>query len=122
MYSYKLTKQQTSINFMVFLAFVFFIYLCSFVTPLKALRTVSKIDGKKRVVIVGGGVGGLAVASRIAASSSRSKPNDSRNDDDSVVEVLLLEKNSEEMAGGRCGSFDRVINGKGTFRHERGPS
>jgi phytoene desaturase (3,4-didehydrolycopene-forming) len=60
----------------------------------------------RRVVVVGGGVGGLAVASRIAASSKG-------------VKVTVLEKNG--FAGGRCGSFE-VVTGKGTFRHERGPS
>jgi phytoene desaturase (3,4-didehydrolycopene-forming) len=60
----------------------------------------------RRVVVVGGGVGGLAVASRIAASSKG-------------VKVTVLEKNG--FAGGRCGSF-KVVTGKGTFRHERGPS
>jgi phytoene desaturase (3,4-didehydrolycopene-forming) len=60
----------------------------------------------RRVVVVGGGVGGLAVASRIAASSKG-------------VQVAVFEKNA--YAGGRCGSFE-VVTGKGTFRHERGPS
>jgi phytoene desaturase (3,4-didehydrolycopene-forming) len=58
------------------------------------------------VVVVGGGVGGLAVASRIAASFKG-------------VKVTVMEKNG--FAGGRCGSFE-VVTGKGTFRHERGPS
>ena len=61
-----------------------------------------------RVVVVGGGVGGLAVASRIVASYN------------GACHVTILEKN--ERVGGRCGSFERVVDKYGTFRHERGPS
>ena len=62
---------------------------------------------EQRVVIVGGGVGGLAVASRIASTLP-------------TASVTILEKNSQ--IGGRCGSFDRKVDGVGVFRHERGPS
>ena len=61
------------------------------------------------VVVVGGGVGGLAIASRIASA-------------DKSCKVTLLEKNSRDMLGGRCGSFDVTVPKYGTFRHERGPS
>jgi phytoene dehydrogenase-like protein len=61
-----------------------------------------------RIVVVGGGVGGLAVASRIVASYN------------GACLVTILEKN--ERVGGRCGSFERVVDEYGTFRHERGPS
>lgn len=61
------------------------------------------------VVVVGGGVGGLAIASRIAST-------------DKSCKVTLLEKNSRDMLGGRCGSFDVTVPKYGTFRHERGPS
>mmetsp|Transcript_9599 Transcript_9599/g.20361 ORF Transcript_9599/g.20361 Transcript_9599/m.20361 type:complete len:636 (+) Transcript_9599:42-1949(+) len=64
--------------------------------------------GQQHVVVVGGGVGGLAIASRIAST-------------DKSCKVTLLEKNSRDMLGGRCGSFD-VSTKYGTFRHERGPS
>ncbi len=61
----------------------------------------------QRVVVVGGGVGGLAVAARIAASNK-------------ACNVTILEKN--DLVGGRCGSVDILLRGKGTFRHDRGPS
>jgi phytoene dehydrogenase-like protein len=64
---------------------------------------------RRNVVVVGGGVGGLAVASRIASSSKGGS-----------VKVTVMEKNG--FAGGRCGSFETVVTGLGTFRHERGPS
>lgn len=67
-------------------------------------------DDRATVVVVGSGVGGLSVSSRIAASKEVN------------AKVIVLEKNSKDMTGGRCGSFDRVVEGYGTFRHERGPS
>jgi phytoene desaturase (3,4-didehydrolycopene-forming) len=73
----------------------------------KCRSLLSALHGTKQVVVVGGGIGGLAVASRIAASNKDYK-------------VTIVEKNS--FVGGRCGSFERQIDGVGTFRHERGPS
>lgn len=67
----------------------------------------------KHVVVVGGGVGGMSIAARIASSSTQESP----------CRVTLLEKNSRDMLGGRCGSFDVTVSGyDGPFRHERGPS
>jgi len=54
-------------------------------------------------------VGGLATAARIASQLPD-------------AEVTVLEKNRREKLGGRCGSFDVIVEGAGTFRHERGPS
>lgn len=67
---------------------------------------------KSVVVVVGGGVGGLACASRIASCKEVHRD----------TKVILLEKNSNDMIGGRCGSFVRYVDGWGSFRHERGPS
>ena len=69
-------------------------------------------ENRQTLVVVGGGVGGLASAARIASSP----------DLPPSTQVILLEKNSREMAGGRCGSFFRNVKGLGSFRHERGPS
>jgi phytoene dehydrogenase-like protein len=82
----------------------------------------------KHVVVVGGGVGGLAVACRlIARSRDRMAKHNRRQDDDdhhphvpNQWKVTVLEKNDE--VGGRCGSFFVDVPGRGTFRHERGPS
>jgi phytoene desaturase (3,4-didehydrolycopene-forming) len=49
----------------------------------------------------------LATAARVAVASPS-------------TEVIILEKN--DFVGGRCGSFNVDVPGKGTFRHERGPS
>ena len=74
--------------------------------------TISNNSSPKTIAVVGGGVGGLATAARIASS----------NDLPPSTKIILLEKNSKDMVGGRCGSFNVDIDGKGTFRHERGPS
>ena len=63
----------------------------------------------QEVCIVGAGVGGLATAARIASAL----PN---------ATVTILEKNDRDFAGGRMGSFDRFVDGFGTYRHEQGPS
>lgn len=96
-------------------------------TPLH-LSTLDKNEDEqtKRVVIVGGGVGGLAVAARVASSLQRNKVQ-SLTSTPGVMkepswEVIVLEKNSKELTGGRCGSFDVTVPGLGVFRHERGPS
>lgn len=65
----------------------------------------------KQVIVVGGGVGGLAIASRLAAQSEQHG---------TKVQITILEKNQD--VGGRCGSFERNVEGFGSFRHERGPS
>lgn len=70
-------------------------------------RRFTAINSQKQVIVVGGGIGGLAVAARLAASRKHWK-------------VTILEKNS--FIGGRCGSFERQVDGVGKFRHERGPS
>ena len=74
-----------------------------------SLRETKGDDDNDRpsVAIVGGGVGGLAIACRISAAAPSCK-------------VTLFEKNQD--VGGRCGSFDVIVPGAGTFRHERGPS
>ena len=55
----------------------------------------------------------MSIAARIASSSTPASP----------CKVTLLEKNSRDMLGGRCGSFDVTVPGyDGAFRHERGPS
>jgi phytoene desaturase (3,4-didehydrolycopene-forming) len=82
----------------------------------------------RHVVVVGGGVGGLAVACRLVARSRdrMAKPNRRQDDDEddhhdpNQWKVTVLEKNDE--IGGRCGSFFVDVPGRGTFRHERGPS
>ena len=61
----------------------------------------------RRVIVVGGGVGGLAVAARIASSVGPVTGTGAG----AGVEVILLEKNSPEMLGGRCGSFDVTVPG-----------
>jgi phytoene desaturase len=55
----------------------------------------------------------MGIAARIASSSTPASP----------CKVTLLEKNSRDLLGGRCGSFDVTVSGHdGAFRHERGPS